>query len=265
MIGRGQSGQPYLPRLLPARPARLRYDRGPLSRRTWLTLLALLLLLGLGSFLLVTCDDHQDNAAPTSLAQAHLGGARRLPGRVCMTLVSDVSSSMAKPPLPSVRASAVRDLLEFSRRELAPDDVLGGISFAGDAQTSLPLTPIRDIQGTPRLDPLLTSGGTAFLPVLKRAESMYAGQRCAASALAVVSDGELAGDSPQALGDEVAAAAFTRVVFFIPGKNQPRPTALSDPRLGGIQVVNFRPNGDDLGLAYGRLLADLTGRQLAGR
>jgi hypothetical protein len=254
-------GVPTVRRVPVARAARVRRDRRVPG---WLAplLAALLLVTGLVLFWPAP-DPEPPAAAPVRLGQAELGGERTLSGRACVVLASDLSGSMRQ--YAADRQSALVDLVDFSRRVLRPDDVVLVVTYADDMAVALPPTEVRDLPtgGVPEPDP--GSDGTALVPVITGAASLLADRSCAATGLAGVTDGMLQDDAGP-LAAAIRRSGLAQVHVLVPGSGPARPGPFSAPELHDVQVEHFEPGDTEgLGLAYGRLLAALTGQELRGR
>jgi hypothetical protein len=224
----------------------------------WVILLALAAAAGIALNVGAALADRQ----PGSLRQAALTGERRLHGKACIVLAPDVSGSMSEHA--TTRRLAVQDLMTFSRRSLALNDVLMVVAFDNTVEIALAPTNIASLPAASPAEPALHGTGTEFEPAVRTLAESLRAQDCAAVGLASVTDGEFE-DDPRRLRDALAAAGLTRVQLLVPGgKGRPGPTGASE--LLSVDVNHFRP-GDSaqLGLKYGRLIADLTGQKLARR
>jgi hypothetical protein len=162
------------------------------------------------------------------------------------------------------RRAALHDLVNFSRRVLRPDDVVLVVTYADSMTVALPPTQVGDLPSGDVPEPDPGTDGTALTPVLLGTADLLAEQHCAATGLAGVTDG-LVQEDAGAIDAAVRTGGFAQVHLLIPGGTG-RPGPLSSPQLDEIQVGHFRPGDtEELGLAYGRLLARLTGQELRGR
>ncbi|WP_448625643.1 vWA domain-containing protein [Geodermatophilus sp. URMC 64] len=251
-------GVPTVRRVPVRRAARVRRDRRVPG---WL-FPVLAALLALGTLAVVWPFDTSPEAAPARLGDAQLGGDRALTGRACVVLASDLSGSMRQ--FAQDRREALHDLLDFSRRVLRPDDVVLVVTYADTMAVALPPTQVGDLPAGDLPEPDPGTDGTALTPVLQGTAELLAGQHCAATGLAGVTDGLLQ-DHAATLDAAVREAGVAQVHLLVPGGSG-RPGPLSSPLLDDIQVGHFRPGDtEELGLAYGRLLALLTGQELRGR
>jgi hypothetical protein len=226
------------------------------------------LLIGLlgAAAVLLFWDGPQPQARPEAqppgqLDQADLGGGRQLSGRACVVLASDVSGSMDQHA--EARRAALRDLTKFSRRELRPDDVVLVVTYDGAMAVALPPTAVRDLPDGDIPEPAPGANGTAMLPVIQGVSSLLAPHDCAATGLASVTDGELQDDAAT-LDQAIRTAALQHVVFLVPG-GEGRPGPTGSDLLADVEVHHFQPgSATQLGLDYGRLIAELTGQKLKG-
>jgi hypothetical protein len=247
-LGIPPAGLPSRARILKARR-----DRALPVRVVPLLLLALLAPLAM--WWMSRNDD-----APHSLREARLTGIRQVQGPVCLALVSDVSGSMQQ--LAPVRDAALQSLFDFSRRELDLDDVLLTVAFDDQAALTMPPTKVAVVGQTFVHPGSLGGHGTRLAPAVDLAGTSLGSVTCAASAVAIVSDGLLQ-DPPALLAEQLRTAGLGRVAVLVPDGHG-RPGPLSEPELNGVEVNTF--SADDparLGLLYGALLSKLTGQRLS--
>ncbi len=103
-----------------------------------------------------------------------------------------------------------------------------------------------------------------MVPAARLVGQRFRAEDCAAVAVAAVTDGQL-GDDPAQLRDELAAAGLTRALVLVPDGTG-RLATLGAPALGGVVVHGFDTHGGDaLAVAYGKLVAALTGQRLTDR
>lgn len=236
-----------------ARPPRVRADHAvPL----WVAVAAVAAVLALAG---LAAHQYISRRPPTSLDQAVLQGPRLLHGPVCLALATDVSGSMNE--LADARRRALADLLSFSRRSLASDDVLAAVAFDDKAWTTLPPARVESLPASPPIERPGNGSSTEFAPAVDAVARLFRTTACSAIAVASITDGQF-GDAPGALRAHLDDAALTRVRLLLPG-GRGRPAPLTAPELVGVQVAHFDA-GDThrLGLLYGQLLADLTGQRL---
>jgi hypothetical protein len=248
-------------RTFPSRPRypRASYPGMPHDRRRVLAVAALAVLLATGFAL----SRAHSTGTPSSLAQATLTGTRRLAGTACVGIADDVSASM--DAVAPARRQATADALRWLHAQeqagrLNADDKIAIAMFTDAAELTLAPTSIAEASVTPPADVVVGSGNTLASPVVTALADEFRNQGCAAVGLLAVSDGEVA-DDPNDLREALTTAGVTRMEVLNP-KGTGRAPQLQDPHLSAITVHNVT-TADDIGLAFGQLIADLTGQQLS--
>ncbi|MEX5632746.1 hypothetical protein [Parafrankia sp. FMc2] len=232
--------------------------------------MGVLLTAGLVCLLIGQCgNDSAPAAAPDppglTLENGWLEGPRKLSGVACLGLVADVSSSMGS--WTAARSNALAQLETFAHANLKADDLLAAIVFSDSAVVTLQPTRIHDLPGR-MLPETIGGGGTLFAPVVDKVTETFAGRGCAATAVAVISDGGV-GDDPSTLAGRIENARFDELAFLVPdstGNGSAQiPVALAQPDLARTISVRFFGDDSTLGASYGELLAGLTGRRFTLR
>lgn len=244
-----------LPRALPPRPRypRASYPAMPRDLRQLLAMLVAAAVLGAALLHLLAAPMEP----PTSLSKSQLAGTRTLTGRACLGIAADVSGSMNA--VTQARQEATAELLSWLRTQVRPDDEIAIALFTDAAAITLSATPTAEAPANPPPDVLVGSGNTVASTAVTALGNEFQGRGCAAFGLLAITDGEV-GDSPQQLRDALLTAAVTRVGTLNP-KGSGRAAQLNHPELSAITVHDVK-NADDISLAYGQLVADLTGQHL---
>lgn len=200
--------------------------------------------------------------SPDRLADTQLSGPRTLNGPACVAVAADVSGSMSS--IVRERQEATAALWPWLRDNLGPQDMVALAVFADDAVVTGPAVSAGSLPTRPPAEVAPGSGGTTARTAVDALGAEFSGAGCAALGLIVISDGEF-GDPPPDLAAGLSEAAVTRTWVLNPhGGGRPQP--LQDPLLAGLQVVDIQAsNADELGLAYGQLIAELTGQDLTRR
>lgn len=199
-------------------------------------------------------------AAPRRIEDTSLAGDRSLPGRACVVIAGDLSGSMDQ--VAAQRQEAVAALFPWLKRNLHGDDVVVMVNFTDQAALVLPATPISALPTTAPPDSPVGGGGTLLVPAVDLAQRALSGSGCGAIALLAISDGAF-GDTPAAIASSLQEAQITRSQVLNP--NGPaRVDPLNDPSLLGVRVRGITDR-DEMSVAFGEAIADLTGQRLQSR
>lgn len=199
-------------------------------------------------------------APPTTLSGYALSGDR---GPTCQRIVvaNDVSGSMSEFAEP--RSNALTQLLTWSPSNLRPTDEIGVLDFAGSAAwVRTPASVTNAATGTP-VDPRSLGGGTSLEPVIAAVAALPA-SRCATS-LWLLSDAQYPDYAPSvdAARETLAAADIHRIPLLVPSADITVDPAWETTYPYSTPITFDGRSPDQTALAYGGLLADLTGQRLA--
>ena len=220
----------------------------------------------------------EETQKPASLATSTLIGPRLATGSICIEEAVDLSASMTAYTPQRERAEA--ELFDFARRELASNDVMSTVHFAGSAQVALAPTQMDTLTSTPAPAGGLADG-TLLAPAVDTLVNARTGAAsgCVLRALVVITDGEIF--DPQETAAALARGGYARVFAVIPvgvgwGPIDPewgRPQPLRGP-LEGVTVHRFHDSGpggrvssfvvgsQPLDVVFGEIVGSLTGQRL---
>jgi hypothetical protein len=192
----------------------------------------------------------------TRLADARLEGART-GGPVRLDVAVDLSGSMAG--YSAVRQEALAELITFAKTQLAEDDVISVIAFAGEAAPITPPVEVRKLKQTGENPRHSIGGGTNFIPVLQLLQR-YSAPKGMPRSMIVITDAYIFDDRRE-LARQLKRAAYDHIYFVVPQPDPRRIPIAREPWFADVALRNLS-DAAQLALTYGEVFATLTGQRL---
>lgn len=198
-------------------------------------------------------------AGPADLTHRTLTGPR---GPACIRLVVglDVSGSMTNYAV--ARDAALAQLIDWSRKNLRPDDELAVVDFAADAAARIPPARRDKLAGAGVAAGATDGTYTNLAPALQAIDGFRAG--ACDTELVLISDAQLADLPPDAAGGKqlLRRHHIHDVRLLVPGDD------VDVPQLWGMDFPEAYPtrfdgtDPDATALAFGQAIAGFTGQTL---